>query len=142
MSKHWDATTLGLFLLSFSIPARMTAVMETVVVQYTYPYYFYFQHIAGSTDVSVQAEATSSITNALLPLYWVCGSFLCLAAAQQTILSIHGARGMQPTCFSTKRGVFAGAVLLGVFFLSFFLRAGRSVASFLAIILLTAGLTE
>lgn len=80
LERSWDATTLGLFLLALSIPAQMTAVMESVVMQYAYPYYF--RRIAGSADVELQAEATSSMTNALLPLYWVWGGFLCLAAPQ------------------------------------------------------------
>lgn len=223
LERAWDATTLGLFLLGLSIPAQMTAVLESVVMQFAYPYYF--RRIAGGTDLAIQTEATSSMTNALLPLYWVWGGFLCLAAPHvlyliatpqyhgaaqwliagtllevarlsanawtltaqarkdfrplvvpaalgalgslaaailtfrlggspwffagglllaaslQTILTIRRAKGMLPIRFSTKRAVFAGAVLLGALFLSFPLQADRGIGVSLAIILLAAGLT-
>ncbi|MEO1766437.1 lipopolysaccharide biosynthesis protein [Thiobacter aerophilum] len=93
LERAWDATALGIFLLALSVPAQMTAVLESIVMQYAYP--FYFRRIAGQVDESTKAEATAAMTNALLPLYWAWGAFLCVATPQVIFLitapSYHGA---------------------------------------------------
>jgi O-antigen/teichoic acid export membrane protein len=93
LERSWDATALGLFFLALSIPAQMTAVMESFMFQYAYPYFF--RNLAGQAGKGRQSEVTAAMTNTLLPLYWAWGGFLLLMAPQFLYLfagrAYHGA---------------------------------------------------
>lgn len=80
LERHWSADTLGIFLLALSVPAQMTAVLESFIFQYAYPYYF--RNLAAAGDRTQQGESASAMASALLPLYWVWGGFLLLMAPQ------------------------------------------------------------
>jgi O-antigen/teichoic acid export membrane protein len=93
LERSWDATALGLFFLALSIPAQMTGVMESYMIQYAYPYFF--RNLAGQAGKGRQSEVTTAMTNTLLPLYWAWSGFLLLMAPQFLYLfagpAYHGA---------------------------------------------------
>lgn len=93
LDRVWEAKELGLFFLAISIPAQLTAVLESIVRQFAYPYFF--RALAGDTGCDHQAEVTSIMVNTLTPLYSLWGAFLLVAAPQVLFLfggdSFHGA---------------------------------------------------
>ena len=80
LERVWTAKDLGLFLMALSVPAQLTAVLESAVTQFAYPYFF--RSLAGVSDKARMASLTSTMTSALLPLYWIWGSFLFVLAPQ------------------------------------------------------------
>lgn len=80
LERGWSARDLGLFLMALSVPAQLTAVLESVVMQFAYPYFY--RSLAGLDDKEKLAGRTSAMTGALLPLYWIWGGLLFLMAPQ------------------------------------------------------------
>lgn len=93
LERVWSPLDLGLFLMALSVPAQLTAVLESVVTQIAYPYFF--RSIASLDDKDMMARLTSTLIGALLPLYWIFGGFLFLLAPQFLFLvagpDYHGA---------------------------------------------------
>lgn len=93
LERGWDPAMLGLFLLALSIPAQMTAVVQSFISQYAYPYYY--RNLAGLVERGHQSQITAAMMNVLLPLYWAWGGFLLILAPQFLFLfagsAYHGA---------------------------------------------------
>ncbi|WP_126446645.1 hypothetical protein [Sulfuricystis multivorans] len=80
LERYWSAETLGVFLVSLSVPAQMTSVMESFIFQYVYPYFF--RNLNGVERAGQKAEVSSALTGTLLPLYWAWGGLLLVMAPQ------------------------------------------------------------
>lgn len=80
LERAWSARELGLFLMALSIPAQMTAVLESIVMQFAYPYFY--RSLAGLGDSEAISIRTSAMTGTLLPLYWLWGGLLFVIAPQ------------------------------------------------------------
>jgi O-antigen/teichoic acid export membrane protein len=80
LERVWSARELGLFLMALSVPAQLTAILESIVTQFVNPYFF--RGLAGVTDKVRIGRITSAVTGTLLPLYWIWGGGLFLIAPQ------------------------------------------------------------
>ncbi|PKO82912.1 MAG: hypothetical protein CVU17_11190 [Betaproteobacteria bacterium HGW-Betaproteobacteria-11] len=78
LERAWSLSLLGLFALALSVPAQMTALLESIVTQLVYPYFF--KALSGEASAPHHARIVSSMVNVLLPLYVLWGAFLLLSA--------------------------------------------------------------
>lgn len=78
LERSWSLPLIALFVLALSVPAQMTALVESIVMQLIYPYFF--RAISGENSREHHGKAVGSMANVLLPLYLLWGAFLLLAA--------------------------------------------------------------
>lgn len=79
LERGWSLATLGLFALALSVPAQMTAVLESIVMQLVYPYFF--KALSLGEAGAHHARVVSTMVNVLWPLYLLWGAFLWLTAS-------------------------------------------------------------
>lgn len=78
LERVWTPTTFAFFVLGLSVPAQMSALLESVVMQLVYPYFF--RSVSGEVDSTQKCRAVSNMINALLPLYLLWVAFLIVGS--------------------------------------------------------------
>lgn len=78
LERTWAPEVFAFFLLGLSVPAQMSALLESIIVQLVYPYFF--RAVTGEAGMEQKVRAVASMVNALWPLYLLWVTFLIVGA--------------------------------------------------------------
>lgn len=78
LEREWSPEMFAFFVLGLSVPAQMSALMESFIMQIIYPYFF--RGVSGEVDAEQKRRAVSSMIDALLPLYLLWAAFLMVGS--------------------------------------------------------------
>lgn len=84
LERTWSPEALAFFLLGLSVPAQMSALLESIVTQLVFPYFF--RSLAGNTDMQQRQRAVGSMAELLLPLYLMWTVFLVVGSPYVLVL--------------------------------------------------------
>lgn len=75
----WGVAELGILVVGLGISAQLTAIIESLAVQFLYPYFA--RRIADAKSDSQTGLALSDLMNVLAPIYAIWAGFIAICAA-------------------------------------------------------------
>ena len=78
LERAWQPELFAFFMLGMSLPAQMSALLESFVMQLVYPYFF--RAVAGRVGDERKQLAVASMVNALWPTYVLWSALVLLVA--------------------------------------------------------------
>ena len=78
VESYWGLAALGFLAIGLQVPAQISALLESLVMQFLYPYFF--SRVSGKVDKDVIASSTSDLLNVVFPLYIICAGITILGA--------------------------------------------------------------
>lgn len=78
LEQAWAPETFAFLILGLSVPAQMSALLESIVMQLVYPYFF--RSVSGAADAAQKCRAVASMIDALWPLYLLWAAFLLVGS--------------------------------------------------------------
>lgn len=80
VGSHWGLAELGILVVGLGISSQLTAIVESLAMQFLYPYFA--RGIANADSKSQTSLALSDLMNVLLPVYaiWAGLNVICAAA--------------------------------------------------------------
>ena len=77
--ESWGVAELGIFAIGLGIAAQLSAIVETLAVQFLYPYFS--RRISDSKSDAATSSALSDLINVLAPIYAVWAGFNAACAS-------------------------------------------------------------
>lgn len=75
----WGVAELGVLVVGFGVSAQLSAIIETLTMQFFYP--FFFRHITDAKSDDQSGAALSDLLNVLAPIYALWAGFNAVCAA-------------------------------------------------------------
>ena len=75
---YWGLAVLGLLVIGLQVPAQLSALLESLVMQFLYPYFY--SRISGVSSREVIESSTSDLLNVIFPLYIIFAGVTILGA--------------------------------------------------------------